>query len=241
MMYTTASKMNLSAIKEKVTKEYKSKLFGKFLQCIDKYTFFNNKRYLIFLHDNYSLLFFLSLLEARRYIYKDVSFVVYNFTKEDISPLLERDDIFTDERKSYSLKIREKIKKENSELFEVINDTFDDEIIYIIYNMLFLGKMEALLPYDEKRKEILPFILNRDRDINYIVKKEMSSLFKDDNLLYYRIKKRDSSFIKELISQLKKENNQVEMNIFNSLFQVIPDKVLSYEKNGEKISFLDLY
>ena len=107
--------------------------------------------------------------------------------------------------------------------------------------MLFLGKMEALLPYDEKRKEIRHFILNRDRDINYIVKKEMSSLFKDDNLLYCRIKKRDSSFIKELISQLKKENNQVEMNIFNSLFQVIPDKVLSYEKNGEKISFLDLY
>ena len=56
-------------------------------------------------------------------------------------------------------------------------------------------------------------------------------------------KKNDSQRqnIKEMIANLKKDNPNIEKNIFKSAENVAVDTVISYTKDGDRFSFLDEY
>jgi hypothetical protein len=47
--------------------------------------------------------------------------------------------------------------------------------------------------------------------------------------------------VKELIAQLKKENPNVENNIFQSIHNVHLDTLAEYKQNGEKHTFLEKF
>ena len=47
--------------------------------------------------------------------------------------------------------------------------------------------------------------------------------------------------MKRLLKELRKNNEDVDMNIYNSTKRVNLDTIISYTKDGKEISFLDNY
>ena len=47
--------------------------------------------------------------------------------------------------------------------------------------------------------------------------------------------------MKRLLKQLRKTNEDVDMNIYNSTKRVNLDTIISYMKDGKEVSFLDNY
>ena len=48
-------------------------------------------------------------------------------------------------------------------------------------------------------------------------------------------------YVKNMIKSLKKENEQVDVSIFNSMFNVNVDKVITYKKDKEEVNYYDKY
>lgn len=129
---------------------------------------------------------------------------------------------------------------------------YDDVIETIFMGMLYGGQLQTMMPKlhstnFEGMELIRPIYMVREADIKNWVRynslefiacactlTEKESQAKDEH-----ISKRAE--IKELIADLKKVNPLIEYNIFNSVCNVNLSTIISYQKNGNQISFLDTY
>ena len=122
---------------------------------------------------------------------------------------------------------------------------FNDVIETIMLNMLYTGNYGSMLPkLKSKNFEGLELI----RPLLYVKEDDIKS-FRDYNGLEFidcacfmtkkKIGKR--LYVKNLIKSLKEENPMVDVSIFNSMFNVNIDKVITYKTNNKKINYYDEY
>jgi tRNA(Ile)-lysidine synthase TilS/MesJ len=130
---------------------------------------------------------------------------------------------------------------------------FDDVIETILMGMLYGAQVQTMMPKlhstnFEGMELIRPMYLIREehikawRDYNNLHFLQCACKFTDtcttcgDNG-----NKSKRQEVKQLISELKKENPFVENNIFKSVENVNLSTVIAYKKNGKKHHFLDSY
>lgn len=129
---------------------------------------------------------------------------------------------------------------------------YDDVIETILMSMLYGGQVQTMMPKlhstnFEGMELIRPMYLVREddikrwRDYNGLQFLQCACKFTEETASkdYETTSKRKE--IKELISRLKKENPQVESNIFKSVENVNLDTVIGYKQNSVKHHFLDAY
>ena len=131
---------------------------------------------------------------------------------------------------------------------------YDDVIETILMGMLYAGQYQAMMPKLKSTnfpgmELIRPMYLVREQDI---------CRFRDYNGLHFlqcacrfteqlgleHLDEASASKrleVKRLIAELKKDNPQVEKNLFKATENVVLNKVLAYKINGEKHSFLEDY
>lgn len=233
-----------------ITTTYKQKIFGKFLQTINDYKFLSfSKNVYCILYDSTSLINLLSIALCKKYIYKDIKLNIINFSsynKRDLSFLLKENiSYFKEKKSSYSISFFNDFfsLKERKDSLLVFQDTFDDEIVYIMYNLLNDGKLLSLNPIEKKKNYYItrPSLLIRNRDLLYIFNKYELENKEFSSLSFEKINKDRLYYIKDLIATLKQSQNQIEMNIFDAPNNVIVDKLLSYIKDDESFNFLDSF
>lgn len=128
---------------------------------------------------------------------------------------------------------------------------FDDVIETILMGMLYGGQVQTMMPRVkssnfEGMELIRPMYLVREKDIeswrdyNGLEFLRCACKFTEMNMQNEDLSKRKK--IKELIKVLKKENPQVEANIFKSVENVNLSTVICYkDKQGKKHNFLEDY
>lgn len=128
---------------------------------------------------------------------------------------------------------------------------FDDVIETILMGMLYGGQVQTMMPKVksnnfEGMELIRPMYLVREKDIeswrdyNGLEFLRCACKFTEMNMQNEDLSKRKK--IKELIKVLKKENPQVEANIFKSVENVNLSTVICYkDKQGKKHNFLEDY
>ena len=127
---------------------------------------------------------------------------------------------------------------------------YDDVIETILMGLLWSGQVQTMLPKLHSRnfpgmELIRPMYFVREADI---------CAWRDRNQLHFlqcacrftEAAARETGTsrraeIKQLIRELKKENPQVEANIFNSVCNVNLDTLLSWRRGAERHNFLDDY
>lgn len=127
---------------------------------------------------------------------------------------------------------------------------FDDVMETILLSVIYGGEFKTMMPKlhstNFKGMELIrPMYYVREKDIisfsNYHELKFLNCACKfteenhDENLTSKRL------LIKNLIKELKKDNEYVENNIFKSAFNVNLSTVLGYHKDDEVYCFLDDY
>lgn len=233
-----------------ITTTYKQKIFGKFLQTINDYKFLSfSKNVYCILYDSTSLINLLSIALCKKYIYKDIRVNIINFSsysKRDLSFLLKENiSYFKEKKSSYSISFLNDFfsLKERKNSLLVFQDTFDDEIVYIMYNLLNEGKLQSFNPIEKRKNYYItrPSFLLRNRDLLYVFNKYELENKEFSSLSFEKINKDKLYYIKNLIADLKQSQNQVEMNIFDAPNNVIVDKLLSYIKDDKSFNFLDSF
>lgn len=243
---------NIDELFNNITTLYKQKLFGKYLQIIFKNKMFNISKDIIFiLKDDYSFLSLLMLLNVKRYIIKDLKITILNlssYSKKEISSYLTSDIKYIKlSLKEYTfIKIKKaltssKIKIKGSAF--IFNDSFDDEIAYILNSILNKGKLISLNPVERKSNYFIfrPNILIKERDIISIMNKYDLNYSVFSSFSFEKENLNDLNKTKEVISYLRKSTSQAEMNIYDALNNVILDKVISYKKNSKEYDFFTIY
>ena len=122
---------------------------------------------------------------------------------------------------------------------------FNDVIETIMLNMLYTGNYGSMLPklksQNFKGLELIrPLLYVKEEDIkSFVTTNELS--FIDCACFMTKKKLGKRLYIKNLIKTLQKENKGVDVSIFNSMFNVNVDKVITYKKDKEKINYYDEY
>ena len=129
---------------------------------------------------------------------------------------------------------------------------YDDVIETIFMGMLYGGQIQTMMPKlhstnFEGMELIRPLYMVREADISNWVRYNGLEFIacactlteKESKTNGEHISKRAE--IKELIAELKKVNPLVEYNIFNSVCNVNLSTIISYQKDGNEVSFLDTY
>lgn len=127
---------------------------------------------------------------------------------------------------------------------------FDDVIETTLLSMFYGAEVKTMMPklYSDNFKGlelIRPLYLVKESSIiswknyNQLEFINCACRFTEDVSIKKSNSKREE--IKELINNLRKENEKVDYNIFKSLDNINLDCVLGYNKNREKYSFLDHY
>lgn len=120
----------------------------------------------------------------------------------------------------------------------------DDVNETILMNMFYNGRIETMLPKlksdnFEGLELIRPLYLVKEEDIiKWCSHNDLKFFGCECNLKKENSKRND---MKMLIKELRKSNEFIEKNIFNSLSNVNIDQTISYSSKGDKISFLDRY
>ena len=123
---------------------------------------------------------------------------------------------------------------------------FDDVIETTLLNMFYGAEIKTMLPKlhssnFEGMELIRPMYLIKEKDI--------ISWAKNNNLSFLRCackieeKGLDSKRLemKKLIDEFRKQNKNIDKNIFTSMENINMDVILGYRKNNEKHSFLEEY
>ena len=123
---------------------------------------------------------------------------------------------------------------------------FDDVIETIMLNLLCAGNYKTMIPKlksdnFENIEIIRPlYFIEESSIINWIKYSGINPLNCACSVTAKKTgSKREE--IKELIKSLEKSFKNVKQSIFKSSYNVNLDRVISYEKNGKKFSFLDDY
>ena len=128
---------------------------------------------------------------------------------------------------------------------------YDDVIETTLMNILYSGSIQTMLPKlhsdnYENMELIRPLYFVREENIiswaenNNLKFLNCACKFTKDNYSDSNHTNSKRLFVKRLIKELSKDYD-VDKNIFSSTSNVIIDKVLSYKKDGQIISFLDNY
>lgn len=122
---------------------------------------------------------------------------------------------------------------------------FNDVVETIMLNMLYTGNYSAMLPKlkssnFEGMELIRPlFYVKEDDIIAFRDYNELSFIDCACNVTKKKTGKR--LVVKNLIKDLKSVSDIADVSIFRSCFNVNVDKVISYKKHGEKITYYDDY
>lgn len=127
---------------------------------------------------------------------------------------------------------------------------YDDVIETILMGMLYGGQVQTMMPKlhstnFEGMELIRPLYLVREEDIkrwrdyNGLTFLQCACKFTEASQSKEELSKRLE--IKNMIRQMKKNNPQVESNIFKSVHNVNLDTVIGYKQNSEKHNFLENY
>lgn len=243
---------NFTSLLDEITTTYKQKLFGKYLQGISKYNMFDySKNCYFIINDDDSILQLYSFYLAKKYIYKDISLTILNSSKyknneinifddKDIKIIKISSKLNNLDKIISLLKVKKLYKKNSSFIYSTI---FDEEITYTLYNILYKGKLLGLRPIEKEKNYYIfrPGLLLQERDIKYILNKYDGEfdLFRSFDFKQIEKEKLDKTY--DLILDIKKTQNQAGNNIYDAINNVILDKVLSYKKGKEKVSFLDTF
>ena len=131
---------------------------------------------------------------------------------------------------------------------------YDDVIETILMGMLYAGQYQAMMPKLKSTnfpgmELIRPMYLVREddikhwRDYNDLHFLQCACKFTEGLEAKTETDRTSSKRLetKKLIAQLKKENPQIEKNLFKATENVVLNKVLGYKINGEKHSFMEDY
>ena len=132
---------------------------------------------------------------------------------------------------------------------------YDDVIETILMGMLYGSQIQTMMPKlhstnFEGMELIRPMYYVREEDIikwsqyNDLRFLQCACKFTEECSRAEAEEKEEKSKrkeIKKLIAELKKTNQYVETNIFNSVYNVNVDTVIEYKKNGIRHNFLDEY
>lgn len=133
---------------------------------------------------------------------------------------------------------------------------FNDVIETALMGMLFSGQYQTMMPKlhstNFKGMELIrPLYCIREDDIkafarysgleflNCACRFTEQAAFCDINSNQMQISKR--KYCKDLIKQLKEDNDLIDVNIFRSLHRVNLNTIIGYVKDGKEVSFLDNY
>ena len=127
---------------------------------------------------------------------------------------------------------------------------FDDVIETTLMGLLYSGQFNTMLPKLKSQnfeglELIRPMYCIREKDIISFARYNgldfiacacaLTEKDKNKELESYRKK------VKNLISELKKDDPLVDINIFKSVHKVNIDQIIGYKKDGQKYSFLENY
>lgn len=136
---------------------------------------------------------------------------------------------------------------------------FDDVIETSLMSMLYAAEVRTMMPKlpstnFEGMEIIRPFYLVRERDILAWKRynglsfvqcgcplSETAPVCSEESCGSDAESGGKRAMVKQLIAQLRKNNPQVDINIFRSMHNVNLDTVIGYRQNGEKHSFLEHY
>ena len=132
---------------------------------------------------------------------------------------------------------------------------YDDVIETILMGMLYGSQIQTMMPKlhstnFEGMELIRPMYYVREEDVikwsqyNELRFLQCACKFTEECSRAETEEKEEKSKrkeIKKLIAELKKTNQYVETNIFNSVYNVNVDTVIEYKKNGIRHNFLDEY
>ena len=130
---------------------------------------------------------------------------------------------------------------------------FDDVIETVLMGMIFSGKMQTMMPKLKSTSHpgmelIRPLYFVREEDIiswknynNLEFIKCACKITERQEMLGFGEKTSKRAETKQIIKELTKKYKDADINIFNSTQNINLDTILSYKKNGSKISFLDEY
>lgn len=130
---------------------------------------------------------------------------------------------------------------------------YDDVIETILMGMLFGGQIQTMMPKlhstnFEGMELIRPlyFVHEEDiikwRDFNNLDFLQCACKFTEENYAEDKETASKRKLVKNLIKELKKENKQVDANIFKSVENVNLSTIVAFkDENGEKHHFLDTY
>ena len=132
---------------------------------------------------------------------------------------------------------------------------YDDVIETILMGMLYGSQIQTMMPKlhstnFEGMELIRPMYYVREEDVikwsqyNELRFLQCACKFTEECSRAEAEEKEEKSKrkeIKKLIAELKKTNQYVETNIFNSVYNVNVDTVIEYKKNGIRHNFLDEY
>lgn len=132
---------------------------------------------------------------------------------------------------------------------------YDDVIETILMGMLYGSQIQTMMPKlhstnFESMELIRPMYYVREEDVikwsqyNELRFLQCACKFTEECSRAEAEEKEEKSKrkeIKKLIAELKKTNQYVETNIFNSVYNVNVDTVIEYKKNGIRHNFLDEY
>ena len=127
---------------------------------------------------------------------------------------------------------------------------YDDVIETILMGLLWSGQFGTMMPKLHSKnfpgmELIRPMYLIREADIrawgerNGLRFLQCACRFTEQSSHGEQVSRRAE--IKQLIRTLKKDNPQVEANLFNSVCNVSLDTLISYRKGGDRHEFLDEY
>ena len=118
-------------------------------------------------------------------------------------------------------------------------DCFDDCTEHILLNTLYNGRLEALVPKGMQNgiEVIRPCVLIRRADIESFAR----YIGADGGFPLKEEPDDKTAYIRALIDDLAKTNQNLEINILRSCEDVNPETLISYIQNGERKSVLDTF
>lgn len=210
-------------IERSIIKKYRKEIWNPFIEGVKRYKLINESdRIEVRLSESKSSVLMAKLLQQLQRVSEtnfELVFVCSNKEAEDIAA---RVNIPTEVDKIYCNKI-------------AVEDNFSDVIETLLFGMLYDSKIESVLP-KESSKEGIKII----RPL-YCVRREIIDAWCKYNNLELADDKTEHAETKQLISELRKNNPDVERNIFKSFHAVCLDTMPGYRQNGKEHSFLEKY
>jgi tRNA(Ile)-lysidine synthase TilS/MesJ len=181
-----------------------------------------------------------------RMVFELFFIAVGNFTEKEIALIKENCEIlnikvsFIENNNAENFEIIYKIVKKNNCNKIASIGNFEEITEDIFYNLLEKGKIKTILPKEKinnfEIEIIRPMFMTKTKGISLFEKScGLEFLLSKKNVESERLK------IRQLIEDIKNEDELLDINIFKSVHNVNIDTVISYIKDEKTVLFLDNY